>query len=139
MRESIAHKCQASLGLVMDQDFRFSFRVYGANGSMGPLEPVQGIGGHEVGLVLETIGRTAEEARAIVTVAWHTGLHHPVPEWQGLISNLAFPYSPPEMDAGPAYRFCANHLLELDDPCEPFPIEYAQVGQRAFVAAGGAD
>ena len=137
LRESIAHKSAASLGLQIDRDFRLNFRVYGKNGTMGALEPEDVIDGHEIGLVVEVVGRTAEEARAILSLAWHTGLHHPVPEWQGLISNWAFPYSPPEMDAGPVYRFCVNHLIELDDPCEPFITEYVEVGQPALAGAVG--
>jgi hypothetical protein len=132
LRETIAHKCEASLGLQLDQDFRLVFRVYGKNGVMGALEPHNVIEGHEVGLVVEAIGRTAEEAHAVISVAWHTGLHHPVPEWEGLISNWAFPYSPPEMDGGPVYRFCVNHVVELDDPLETFRIEYADVGLPAL-------
>ena len=139
LRETIAKKSAASLGLEIDRDFRLVFRVYGKNGSMGTLEPNDVIEGHEIGLVVEVVGRTAEEARAVLNVAWHTGLHHPVPEWQGLISNWAFPYSPPEMDGGPVYRFCVNHLLELDDPLEIFKIDYAEVGQRVPAGvAGGA-
>ena len=111
------------------------FRVYGKYGTMGPLEPQNVLGGHEIGLVVEVIGRTADEARAVLSVAWHTGLHHPVPEWQGLISNWAFPYSPPELDGGPVYRFCVNHVMELDDPCEAFTTEYVEIGQPALVGA----
>jgi hypothetical protein len=134
LRSTIAAKAEASLGLTIDRDFRLVFRVYGQSGSMGALEPDNRIEGHEIGLVVEAIGRTAEQARAVITVAWHTGLHHPVPEWEGLISNWAFPYSPPEMDCGPVYRFCVNHVVELDDPCEVFPIEYVQVGKPALAA-----
>ena len=137
VRESIGRKAAASLGLEIDRDFRLQFRVYGKNGAMVSLEPQDVLDGHEVGLVIEVIGRTADEARAVLNVAWHTGLHHPVPEWQGLISNWAFPYSPPEMDAGPVYRFCANHLMELDDPLEPFRTEYVEVGRPALVGATG--
>jgi hypothetical protein len=136
LRETIAHKASASLGLEIDRDFRLAFREYGKNGTMGALEPRDVRGGHEIGLVIEVIGRTADEARSVLNVAWHTGLHHPVPEWQGLISNWAFPYSPPEMDAGPVYRFCANHVMELDDPCEPFRVEHVEVGRPALAGVG---
>jgi hypothetical protein len=138
LRGRIGEKSAASLGLQIDRDYQFTFRVYGKDGSMGPLEPDPRIDGHEVGLVLEVIGRTAAEARDVLTIAWHTGLHHPIPEWNGLISNLAFPYSPPEMDAGPVYRFSMNHVVELDDPCEPFTIEHVQVGEPALAGVGGA-
>jgi hypothetical protein len=135
LREVVGRKVSASLGLVAGRDFRFDCRVYGKNATMGQLEPLDVVEGHEVGLVLEVIGRSAEEARAIINVVWHTGLHHPVPEWRGLISSLAFPYSPPELDGGPVYRFCVNHLLELDDPGEPFTIDYVDVGQPSMATA----
>jgi len=76
--------------------------------------------------------------RALATTGfWGTGFLQPVPEWTGLISNLAFPYSPPELDGGQVYRFCANHLLELDHPGEPFRMEYANIGQPAQRRAEG--
>jgi hypothetical protein len=40
-----------------------------------------------------------------------------------LISNFAFPFSPPGIDVGPVYRFCANHLWQLNDPCGPFRMK----------------
>lgn len=117
----IRRKVTASLG-VADGDYTLRWRVYGRDGSMGELEVVRETG-HEVGVVIDVVGRTQEQAAAILSIAWHTALHHPVPEYSGLISNLAFPYSPPGMDAGPAYRFCLNHALTLDDGHDLFPIE----------------
>jgi hypothetical protein len=38
------------------------------------------------------------------------------------------------MDGGPVYRFCVNHVVELDDPLETFRIEYADVGRPALAA-----
>ena len=29
---------------------------------------------------------------------------------------------------GPVYRFNVYHLLELDDPCGPFPVELVEYG-----------
>lgn len=136
LRERIAYKSAESLRLQIDRDFQLRFRVYGQNGTMGPLEPQNVIDGHEIGLVIEVIGPTPEAARSVLNIAWHTGLHHPVPEWEGLISNWAFPYSPPEMDGGPVYRFSVNHLIEVDDPCEPFVTELIEVGRQVAVAGG---
>ena len=41
--------------------------------------------------------------------------------------NMAFPFSPSDIAAGPVYRFSMHHLMEIDDPLEPFPIEYESV------------
>ncbi len=135
LRGRIAEKVTASLGLDLDRDYQMSYRIYGKDGSMGPLEPTPSITGHEVGLVVEVIAATADKARDVLTIAGHTGLHHPIPEWHGLISNFAFPYSPPEMDAGPVYRFSMNHVLELDDPLEPFQVEMIEIGSPALAGA----
>jgi Acyclic terpene utilisation family protein AtuA len=100
--------------------YTLNFRVYGRDGTMGPLEPNPRPEGHEVGLIIDVVASSQELASDILPLVWHSGLHHPIPEYQGLISNFAFPFSPPGVDVGPVYRFCVNHVWELDDPCAPF-------------------
>jgi Acyclic terpene utilisation family protein AtuA len=100
--------------------YTLNFRVYGRDGTMGPLEPNPRTEGHEVGLIIDVVASSQELASDILPLVWHSGLHHPIPEYQGLISNFAFPFSPPGVDVGPVYRFCVNHIWELDDPCAPF-------------------
>lgn len=124
---SVRQKVIDSFGLQADQ-YMIAVRIYGRDGCLGPLEPQRSQLGHEVGLNLEIMASEREVARAIASLAWHTVLHHPIPEWSGLISNLAFPYSPPEVYVGPAYEFMINHVLVLDDPLEVFPIDVEQVG-----------
>ncbi len=100
--------------------YALNFRVYGRDGVMGPLEPMPKVEGHEIGLIIDVVASSQTLAADILPLIWHSGLHHPIPEYQGLISNFAFPFSPPGIDAGPVYRFCSNHVWELDDPCKPF-------------------
>ena len=45
----------------------------------------------------------------------------------GLISGVAFPYSPPEIDRGPVYEFHLNHLLVPDSPTALFRTEFEEV------------
>ena len=68
-----------------------------------------------------------EQAAAVMAVAWHTILHHPIPEWSGLQSQVAFPFSPPSVPAGEVYHFALNHVLEVEDPKELFPITYSDL------------
>lgn len=126
LKEVVAHKVGDSLQL-SPNEYEIAWRVYGRDASMGPLEPTPVVDGHEVGVLIDIVARSQRDASAICSIAWHTALHHPIPEYSGLISNLAFPYSPPGIDAGPVYRFCVNHVLALDDPCEPFPIRLEDV------------
>jgi hypothetical protein len=113
-------------GTPPEGDWRLAFRVYGRDGVLGAREPAP-FAGHEVGLVLEVTAPTQALATAICASACHIALHNPVPEWHGLISVLAFPYAPAELERGPVYRFSANHVLLPDDPCEMFPLELLDV------------
>jgi len=119
LRTVVERKIEDSLKLSRDA-YTLQFRIYGSNGSLGRAEPCPQVEGHEVGLIIDVVAPSQSLAADILPIVWHTGLHHPIPEQQGLISNLAFPFSPPGADMGPVYRFCANHVWQLDDPCKPF-------------------
>jgi hypothetical protein len=119
----IKGKVRESLGFEEEQ-YSFTWRVYGKNGSMGELEPDPRVVGREVGLVLDIVAPEQSAASAIASVAWHTALHHPIPQYSGLLSNLAFPFSPPSLDAGPVYRFSINHVIEVENALELAKIEF---------------
>jgi hypothetical protein len=119
LRTVVERKIEDSLKLPSDA-YTLSFRVYGCNGSLGQLEPVSQFEGHEVGLIIDVVASSQSMAADILPLVWHTGLHHPIPEQEGLISNFAFPFSPPGIDVGPVYQFCVNHVWQLNNPCEPF-------------------
>jgi len=108
-------------------DYVFNVRVYGKDGTMGPLEPVKEIRSHELCLLMEVTAPTQEDASAIAAVTRHQALHLPIPEWSGLITGVACPYNPAYLERGAVYRFCVNHVVEPDDPYEMFPIEYVNV------------
>ena len=128
VRDRVAERARDTCGPSLEAgDYHLLFRVYGHDGSMGPLEPVRDARPHEVGLVIQVTARTQELANTVLAAARHIALHHPVPRWSGLTSNLAFPYAPADIQRGPTYRFTLNHVLEPDDPWEPFPIELVEV------------
>ena len=121
LRKVTERKVRDSVGLEPAQ-YTLNWHVYGRDGSMGILEPQPKIQGHEIGIFMDAVAPTQSLASNIITAAWHQGLHHPIPEYEGLISSFAFPISPPGIDAGPVYRFCTNHVWQLTDPCAPFPM-----------------
>jgi hypothetical protein len=106
------------------EDYVFNIRIYGKNGTMGPLEPVKTLA-HELCLVFEVTAPTQEIASTIAGVTRHQALHLPIPEWSGLITAVACPYN--HMDRGAVYRFNVNHVVEPDDPLEMFPIDWFEV------------
>lgn len=124
--DRVKKKVKESLG-IDESSFQLLFKIYGKSGSMSELEPLKETVGHEVGLLLEVVASTPEHAQGIMSITWHTILHHPVKEWSGLVSHLAFPFSPPDADMGPAYRFALNHIVEVEDPCELFNINYLTI------------
>jgi hypothetical protein len=109
------------------EDYHFVIRIYGKNGTMGPLEPVQEIKSHELFLLMEITAPTQEIATTIAAMSRHQALHFPIPEWSGLITGLACPYTPAHLERGAIYRFNVNHVVEPDDPLEMFPIEYLRL------------
>jgi hypothetical protein len=121
LRAVVARKVEDDLKLSADQ-YTLNFRIYGRDGSMGDTEPVMRIEGHEAGLIIDVVASSQAVAADIIPIVSHTGLHTPIPEYDGLISNFAYPFSPGGIDAGPVYQFCANHVWRLDDPCKPFKM-----------------
>src|SRR6267378_2091072 len=118
LRTVIERKVSDSMKLSAD-GYSLNFRVYGRNGTLGDLQPLSQEG-HEIGLIIDVVAASQSLAADIIPIASHTGLHHPIPEHEGLISNLAYPFSPGGIDAGPVYTFCINHVWELAEPCKPF-------------------
>jgi len=114
---------------VKTEDYHVNLRIYGKNGTMGPLEPVKEIRSHELCLVFETTAATQDIASTIAGITRHQALHLPIPEWSGLITGVACPYN--YLERGPVYRFNVNHVVEPDDPCEMFPTDYVTIATGA--------
>jgi len=106
--------------------WNLNFRIYGKNGVMGPLEP-ESSSAHEVGLVIEVIASTQEQANSICLFSHAYILHHGFPGRRSTAGNLAFPFSPQDIPMGPVHRFNLYHLMEIEDPLAPFPIEIEEV------------
>ncbi len=108
---------------------RLDLRVYGA-GATGIFPgaamdlPVPG----EVFFLGECLAPTAGLAKAAATVAKQYLLHHGFPGRLSTGGNIAFPFTPPEIPCGPAYRFSIYHLAECDDLAAAFPVELVTVG-----------
>lgn len=125
-------------------DYTLRFIRYGLDGVMGDLErergrdPVSarahagaGTDGrppHEVGLVIEAVAPTQELADTVVALARSTALHQAFPGRKTTAGNLAFPFSPSDLQGGPVYEFAVYHLLEAGtDPDALFRLEMREV------------
>ncbi len=98
------------------------FHVYGRDGVMAALEPTPTAAGHELGIVIEALAATQELANTICSITRSTLLHYGYPGRISTAGNLAFPFSPSDIKAGPVYVFSIYHLMELPEH-ELFPVE----------------
>jgi hypothetical protein len=105
---------------------RMHVHVYGRDGVMGPTEPVKQTRSHELGIVLESVAPTQEEADTLTSVTRSTLLHYGYPGRIATAGNLAFPFSPSDIRAGEVYEFSVYHLMDLDDPAD-FPLEVVEL------------
>jgi hypothetical protein len=115
-----------SIGL-SPADYLVKFRLYGKNAVMDIDEPRPDEVGHELGIVIDVVGRTQEIANDVLAMARTLMLHT---EFEGrlcIAGNMAFPYSPSDIPMGPVYRFSIWHVVEIDDPCAMFPMDMVQV------------
>jgi hypothetical protein len=106
----------------VEEDYTLSWRAYGAHGvrmhATADRAPAA-----ELFILGECIAPTRERAAEVMRTAKQYLLHH---GYEGRLStggNLAFPFTPPEISVGPAYRFNIYHLMRCDDLDAMFPLE----------------
>ena len=54
-------------------------------------------------------------------------MHAKSPGWRGG-ATVAWPFSKSVFDIGEVYQFNAHHVIDVDDPLEPFRIEIEEIG-----------
>ncbi|WP_428491917.1 acyclic terpene utilization AtuA family protein [Rhodopila sp.] len=114
----------AAFGASADS-YHLGIRIYGRDGVMAAREPLRGAVPHELGFVLEVVSQHSQEmASAVLGMARTNMLHTDFPGRLCREGNMAFPFSPSDIEVDPVYRFSIHHVAELDDPTEPFPIAY---------------
>jgi hypothetical protein len=125
VRENVATKA-ADFGIA-PESYQLLFRQYGRNGVMAEREPAMDDTPHEVGILVEVVAPTQDEANAVLSIARVNTLHVDFPGRLCKEGNMAFPFSPSDIATGPAYRFSVFHVLQDADPVGLFPIEYHEV------------
>ena len=104
------------------KDYVLTWRVYGVNGvRMTPV--TQNEIPAEAFIMGECIAPTQARAAEVVRTTKQYLLHH---GYEGRLStggNLAFPFTPPEVSVGPAYRFNIYHLMRTANLDALFPLE----------------
>lgn len=101
-----------SADFVEADEYSLRFLRYGLDAVTGDNEPVDVIP-REVGLVIEAIAPSQEQADALIGLARSKALHQGFPDRKATAGNLAFPFSPSDFQGGAVYEFALYHLTDL--------------------------
>jgi hypothetical protein len=99
-----------------------NFKAYGLDGVMGEHEPEPEAHAKEVGLILEAVAETQDQANSLCSFARSTLLHYGYPGRISTAGNLALPFSPSDIPMGMVYDFAVYHLIP-EEGIE-FPINW---------------
>jgi hypothetical protein len=108
--------------------YQIHFHIYGKN-AVSLFHGMSTEPPPEIFFLVECIAADAAKAKSVISVTKQFLLHHGFPGRLSTGGNIAFPFTPPELPAGSAYRFSIYHLLEVDSEEELFPLNVEQVGR----------
>ena len=124
-RDDIAARA-AGFGVSANK-YQLVFHVYGKDGVMGAAEQVTQIRSHELGIIVEVVSDSEEDAIAVLSIARVVVAKV---DFIGRLckgGNMAFPFSPSDIVVGLTYKFSLFHVVRTDDPYAMFPTEYEEV------------
>jgi hypothetical protein len=104
------------------EDYRLGFRLFGVDGVRAWIDPPAHMP-REAFVLGECIAPTSERAEEVIRTSKQYLLHHGYEGRLSTAGNLAFPFTPPEVMIGEAYRFNVFHLMDVDDMAGLFPVE----------------
>jgi hypothetical protein len=94
---------------------------------MGAREPIKQFEGHEAFFVVDVTGPDPETTETATSVIWYAFMHAKSPGWRGG-ATVAWPFSKAVFDNGEIFQFNVHHVIDVDDPMEPFRIEIEEIG-----------
>ena len=114
-------KVAERLGEPGESSYRLYFRVFGRDGVMGEWEPRQAIASHELGIMVEAVASVWEVAEEACHLAMRNLFYARYPGVKGTAGGAAFAIEE-VFRAKPAYSWTINHLLEVEEGMELFPV-----------------
>jgi hypothetical protein len=114
---------------IEERDYLIQFRVYGRDAVMGAYEPLAHQMSHELGLVIDVVGRTPEIAAAMGSRLGGTGTRLDIGGGLGGGGNFAYPFSPSLIKVGPVYEWGAWHVMDVEprELTDLFPITMHEI------------
>ena len=112
IEQGVRRAVAESASFVKENEYSLRFLRYGMDAVTGSNEAVTTLP-REVGLVIEAIAPSQDQADALVALARSKALHQGFPERKATAGNLAFPFSPSDFSGGEVYEFALYHLTDL--------------------------
>jgi len=127
--DSVVEHTRARIKKLFQDGYRLYFHVYGKNAVMENLDPMKDVTPHEIAFVLEVVAERLELAIDICEAANGILFGAPYKGKLATAGNTANLYSmDPYVPVHPeVFEWSMGHLMELDDPCECFPMRIEEV------------
>jgi hypothetical protein len=109
-----------------NERYELFFHVFGRNGVLKELEPVQQSLAHELGIVVEGLAATDELAEKITDFATRMFFLLRIPGAKGSAGSAAT--TKKTMKSSPGYMWNVNHTVPIDDPMELFACHLTEAG-----------
>jgi hypothetical protein len=132
--DEILQVVEARVRALLPGDWNMHPHIYG-QGAVRALPQAQR-SQHEAGLVIEFVAATADLARTAAGVFKQNLLHHGFAGRLCSAGNLAFAFTPSELDAGTAYRFVLYHVMQAAPLDEIFRVETCVIDNAGQAGAG---
>lgn len=118
----------------MGQGYQVFFHTYGRNAVMKDLDPRPEGTPHELGIVIEVLHASGEQAAEICALAARNLFYARLPEVKGTAGAAALMSD--EVLVGEAgYEWTLNHTIEVEDPMELFRTRYLTIDGTVREAA----
>lgn len=108
------------------EPYELFFHVFGRNGVLKELEPVQPGLAHELGIVVEGLAATDALAEKITDFATRMFFLLRIPGAKGTAGSAAT--TKKTMKSSPGYMWNVNHTVPIDDPMALFPCHMTEGG-----------
>uniref|UniRef100_UPI003B5294D5 acyclic terpene utilization AtuA family protein n=1 Tax=Roseovarius indicus TaxID=540747 RepID=UPI003B5294D5 len=119
--DMIVPAVEATVRSMVEGDFELNMRPYGVGALVAPTPAAAPP--REAFLLVEVIAERQETAKAALSVFKQYLLHHGFPGRLCTGGNLAFPFTPPELDGGTAWQFSLYHRMTVETLEPYFPVE----------------
>ena len=125
--DSAIEWCKTAVAKRFGSDrYELYFHVFGRNGVLKDLEPVQETNAHELGIVVEGLAATDALAEKITDFAVRMFFLARIPGVKGTAGTAAT--TKKTMKSSPGYMWNVNHTVPIDDPMELFPVRVIEAG-----------